>query len=101
MTSLTDVKQETGEHLWHQLISDMNPNALQLDPRYFDDAVIGISFNYGCVLVYDYDRIIELLVENEDMNTKEAIEHADYNILGSQGEHFPIYIRRKNKFYED
>ena len=38
---------------------------------------------------------------NDDINTKEAIEHADYNILGSQGEHFPIYIRRKNKFYED
>ena len=93
-------EEKTDADLWSEFISDVNPDALQLDPRYFDEAVIGISFNYGCVLVYDYDRIIELLVENEDMNTKEAIEHADYNILGSKGENFPIYIRRKKYFYE-
>ena len=93
-------EEKTDADLWSEFISDVNPDALQLDPRYFDEAVIGISFNYGCVLVYDYDRIIELLVENEDMKTKEAIEHADYNILGSHGEHFPIYIRRKKYFDE-
>ena len=93
-------EEKTDADLWSEFISDVNPDALQLDPRYFDEAVIGISFSYDCVLVYDYDRIIELLVENEDMNTKEAIEHADYNILGSHGEHFPIYIRRKKYFNE-
>ena len=100
MMSDKDKQEKTNAELWSEFISDVNPDALQLDPRYFDEAVIGISFSCDCVLVYDYDMIIELLVENEDMDHKEAIEHADYNILGSKGEHFPIYIRRKKYFDE-
>ena len=54
-----DKQEKTNSELWSEFISDVNPDALQLDPRYFDEAVIGISFSCDCVLVYDYDMIID------------------------------------------
>ena len=46
----------------------------------FDDAVIGITRDK--ILVYSIEKTIQILME-EDMSEIDAIEHLDYNILGS------------------
>lgn len=59
----------------------------------FDDAVIGISFGANPVAVYSVQKIIDILVEGDEMDVSDAIEHFEYNIAGSYlGEKTPIYV---------
>tara|TARA_B100000963_G_C22496328_1_gene611627 strand:- start:294 stop:545 length:252 start_codon:yes stop_codon:yes gene_type:complete len=58
----------------------------------FDDALVGCTYGANVVAVYDIDRIIEILVE-EGMDYEDAVEHADFNIVGSYvGEKTPIFM---------
>ena len=55
----------------------------------FDDAVIGITRDK--ILVYSIEKTIQILME--DMSEIDAIEHLNYNILGSYvGDYTPIFI---------
>jgi hypothetical protein len=57
----------------------------------FDSAVIGIEVN-TMRLIYSSTKIIETLIEKDEMTLEEAIEHYEYNILGSYvGEKTPIH----------
>jgi len=58
-------------------------------------AVIGISERWGEIpkLVYDKDKIMDILVEGEGMSEDEAVDHFYYNIMGTyMGEGTPVYI---------
>ena len=58
----------------------------------FDEALVGCSYGANVVAVYDIDRVIEILVE-EGMDYNDAVEHADFNIVGSYvGEKTPIFM---------
>tara|TARA_R100001440_G_scaffold15358_1_gene26139 strand:+ start:3535 stop:3786 length:252 start_codon:yes stop_codon:yes gene_type:complete len=58
----------------------------------FDDALIGCTYGANVVAVYDLDKVIETLVE-EGMEYDDAVEHIDYNVVGSYvGEKTPIFI---------
>ena len=58
----------------------------------FDDALVGCTYGANVVAVYDIDRVIEILVE-EGMDYEDAVEHADFNIVGSYvGEKTPIFM---------
>jgi len=67
----------------------------------FDKAIIGVE--YDKQVVYSYDKIIEILMENfknvdeepTGMEYEEAVEFYDFNIeraLDYMGEHKPIII---------
>jgi hypothetical protein len=57
----------------------------------FDNAVIGIEVN-TMRLIYSSTKIIETLIEKDEMTLEEAIEHYEYNVVGSYvGEKTPIY----------
>ena len=43
-------------------------------------------------LVYDEDKVIDILITKENMSVSDAVEWYDYNIAGSKGDHFPIYV---------
>lgn len=45
----------------------------------YDDALIGISDDNRAV--YDYDKMVKWLVENEGFTAEEAIEWIDYNTI--------------------
>lgn len=53
-----------------------------------DEAVIGISTDDRAV--YSYERIIKVL--SKDMSYEEAMEYADFNIVGFYVENGPIVI---------
>jgi hypothetical protein len=58
----------------------------------FDDCIVGVEASSNTLLVYSTQLILEKLVKESEMTWKEAIEYFDYNIQGSKGEGYPIYI---------
>ena len=57
----------------------------------FDDAVIGIEAS-SLRLIYSVDKIIEILVTQEDMTFTDALEYYHYNIEGGWvGDQTPIW----------
>ncbi len=58
----------------------------------FDDAVIGLEFN-TMRLVYDKNKMIDILVENESLDYEDAVEYLEFNTWCAYvGEKTPIYI---------
>lgn len=76
-------------------ISEINPEALLIDG--FDEAIIGMAerINLGPVVAYDVEKIIQIMVERDEMTYEEAIEYFEFNILGAWvGENTPIFINK-------
>lgn len=72
----------------HELYPDLD--FLQADG--FDGAIVGVEPLSGKV-IYDIDTMIVILME-EGMDSTEAIEYLDYNVLNAYvGEKTPIYIQ--------
>lgn len=78
-------------------LTDIDPNIILFDG--LDDAIIGHAYlkqSQTHVAVYDYDKIVEALMENQGMNRKGAREYADFNIVGAYlGEYTPVILHRK------
>lgn len=45
----------------------------------YDEALLGVSSDDRAV--YDYDKMVQCLVDNENMSPEEAMEFIDYNTL--------------------
>lgn len=61
----------------------------------FDEACIGFSQRCGqpTVAVYDYQKIIDILIERDGMEYDDAIDYASFNILGAWlGEQTPVVL---------
>lgn len=71
----------------------LDEEALFLEPAYFDQAIVGVS---NGLVVYDKSAIIDLLQREDKMTYEDAIEHYEYNIAGSLGDHHPVYIELLN-----
>jgi hypothetical protein len=71
----------------------VNEGTLFLEPRkHYDDCIIGISYE-GNQLIYDSNKIMDVLMQKDEMTEDEALEFFEYNILGSYvGESTPIYV---------
>jgi len=79
-------------------IAEWNEDAIVLEPRStFNRAIIGSDTDYR--VVYSVEKIIRALVEDNDMDETDALEHFEYNTLGTfqgmQDNNKPIFI------YED
>jgi hypothetical protein len=77
------------------VLSDCCPEALLADG--FEDAFIGIARRCGqpTLVVYDYRRGIEILMEREGMSCEEAEEWMEFNVVGAwAGEHTPVWLVR-------
>lgn len=59
----------------------------------FDEAIIGITFGANMTTVYSVRKVIDILMEEDEMSFSDAIEHFEYNIAGSyMGEKTPIFV---------
>ena len=58
----------------------------------FDDAAIGISFNNE--LIYSYEKMVDILLEDNELSVDEAKDYIDYNILsgGCSMKRCPIIV---------
>lgn len=66
-----------------------DPEAIQWNN--FDDALVGVDRNGK--LVYDIDKMINVLVARDGMQEDEAIEYLDFNVFGAYvGELTPVHV---------
>ena len=65
--------------------------ALILEPHEtYHKALLGYQSDLDC-LIYNEDKIIDILITQDNMDLNDAIEFFEYNIRGSHGENHPIY----------
>ena len=59
----------------------------------FEDAIIGLdTSNEIFRVIYDREKMIDILVFRDDMTSEDAIEYLEYNVFGAYvGEGTPIY----------
>ena len=77
-----------------EMTAENYPDLLVLKPDYFDKAILGVITRIGLEAVcYSKTKVLEILMAEEDMSYEDAIEHFEYNIIGSWvGEHTPVYL---------
>ena len=76
-------------------IAELNPDAIIWDNPNYDEAIVGMAerCNFGPVVAYSTDKIIELLMERDGMTDEEAWEYFYFNVNGAYvGENTPIHI---------
>ncbi len=57
----------------------------------FDDAFVGCTTDG--VAVYNVDRCIEIIAEDFNISTEDAIDHFEYNVIGAYlGPKTPIFL---------
>ena len=65
----------------------------------FDNAIIGVGerCTTDSMIVYDYDKMVKVLVTRDDMSYEEAEEYIDFNIVGAWiGDTTPIIVTKKS-----
>lgn len=76
-------------------IAEYYPDLMCIDGH--DYAIIGVAerINMEPVVAYDEEKIIETLMDRDNMTYEEAVEFFDFNIKGAWvGETTPIFITR-------
>ena len=84
------------------LIEEYAPDAIILTD--LDEAIIGIveSFGGGSRILYDKNKILDILMERDGMTRSEAEEFYDYNILGGYfGESNPVFLDKNVKMVQE
>lgn len=67
---------------------------LLLDNHAYDYSIVGLTDDYR--LVYDFDKMVEEFMEDEDCTELEAIEWLEYNTMRAlpyMGERAPIVLK--------
>lgn len=75
-----------------QICKDTGITVLFVDG--FDDAIMGIGRSFqDYKVVYSRDKVLEILMDEQDMDITEAEEYYEYNIAGAYvGESTPIFM---------
>lgn len=76
-------------------LKEENPTALFADG--YDDAIIGIQRRCGspAVVAYDYNKVIEIIMESGGISQGDAEELFEFNVIGAwMGNGTPVFIER-------
>ena len=76
-------------------VSEWNEDAIVLEPRsIFNRAIVGSDTDYR--VVYSVEKIIRALMEDWEIDETDALEHFEYNTLGTfrgmQDNNKPLFI---------
>ena len=75
------------------MIPNMNDDEL-LKIDGFDEAIIGVQESIERKLVYDIDKIAEILMTREQMTEEDSYDYISYNITSAYvGEKTPILVK--------
>ena len=93
METYNEMAGETEKELRQELADRYGDDLLFADG--YDNAIIGVAAGFDCPrVVYDTERMAELLVEDDEMTYEEAWEWLEFNTFGAYvGESTPIYVR--------
>jgi len=95
---MTNKEQELfGEEVIER-VSEWNEDAIVLEPRStFNRAIIGSDTDYR--IVYSVKRIIDALMEDNEIDETDALEHFEYNTLGTfrgmQDNNKPLFVHEE------
>lgn len=84
-----------------EVLAAYNPQIITWDG--FDAAIIGIADRCGqpALVIYDYEKMVRILVKRDGMTDEEAREYIDFNFTGGwAGEHTPICLRMPQELEE-
>jgi hypothetical protein len=74
-------------------IIEMYPDLEFLQADGFDDAVIGVDTK-EMRLVYDMEKMVDILAARDEMTFEEALEYLDFNTFCAYvGEKTPLYVQ--------
>ena len=74
-------------------IMDEMENAIFLEPKDFDEAIIGVTYRFGMDPVVAYDRTIVIDILARDMPREDAEEFFEFNTIGAWlGDLTPVFI---------
>lgn len=66
----------------------------------FDEAIIGLSEGIEPKIVYDMDKLVEILMTRDKMTEEDALEYLSYNVISAYvGEKTPIIVRKCDLSY--
>ena len=72
-------------------VKELHPDSLKADG--FDKAIIG--YTTQGLIVYEVDKMIEILVTRDGISHLDALEYLDFNVFGAYlGDKTPIYMRK-------
>ena len=74
-------------------MSEINPEALFADG--LDDAIVGYAHRCGtqALVVYDYNRCVDVLMRDNGMSGSEAEEWMGFNVVGAYlGPNTPLFF---------
>jgi hypothetical protein len=77
-----------------QHISQLNPEALTADG--LDEAIVGYGGKCPSlpVVVYDYDKCVEIFMRDNEWDYDEAVEWMEFNVVNAYvGEGTPIFMK--------
>jgi len=95
---MTNKEQELfGEEVIER-VAENNEDAIVLEPRStFNRAIIGSDTDYR--IVYSVKRIIDALMEDNEIDETDALEHFEYNTLGTfrgmQDNNKPLFVHEE------
>jgi len=78
-----------------EIMEEVNPEALKMDG--FDEAIIGITERFGQepLLLYDWQKCIDILIQGGCESPEEAEEYLEFNCIGAwMGENTPAFVNR-------
>tara|TARA_Y100000114_G_C11670246_1_gene283420 strand:- start:47 stop:319 length:273 start_codon:yes stop_codon:yes gene_type:complete len=75
------ITEENAPPIPSDIAEHLAEDAMKLDN--LNDAIIGVT-TQG-YLVYCYDKIVDHFVKEDGMEREEAIEYADFNVVGLDG----------------
>lgn len=60
----------------------------------FDEAIVGSGERGGVeIVIYDYGKSVEILVERDEMTEEDAYDHMGFNVIGSWvGDGTPMWV---------
>ena len=68
----------------------------------FDKAIIGQTYDIAVQeerLIYSIDKCVAILIERDGMNSEEAIEYMDFNVLGAYiSKDQPLFLSEEYEF---
>ena len=90
----TGLRAGSNGAIMRERISEDYPDLLVMEPDYLDAAIVGVVRRIGLEAVcYNTDKVIELLMEHDNMSYEDALEYFEYNMIGSWvGEHTPVFL---------
>ena len=62
-----------------EILAEIAPDAIIFESPSFDDSIIGVSSEGG--IVYEYEKMVEEFMKDEEVSYEDAAEFIDYNTL--------------------